>query len=66
MICLRETWILTISDVIAWKKSRVMPLATESLSVASMTWELLIQCDMFFEDEEEHLEDEPFLTVFIV
>ena len=43
-----------------------MPLANESLSVASMTWELVTRCDLLLEDEEEYLEDELSLTVFMV
>ena len=50
----------------AWKYSRVMPLATDSLLVASMTWELLMRCDLLLEDEEEYLEDSPSPTVFLV
>ena len=57
---------LNISDVTAWKYSRVMPLATDSLLVASMTWELLMRCDLLLEDEEEYLEDSPSPTVFLV
>ena len=57
---------MDISDVTAWKNFRVMHLDTESLSVASMTWELVMQCDIFLEDEYEYLEDEPSPTVFIV
>ena len=50
----------------AWKDSRVIPLATESLSVAPTTWELVMRCDMLLEDEEEYLEDDPSPKVFIV
>ena len=50
----------------AWKDSRVIPLATESLSVAPTTWELVMRCDMLLEDKEEYLEDDPSPTVFIV
>ena len=66
MICLRCTWFFAISYVTYWKDSRVMPLATESLSVASTTWKLVIWCDMLLEDEEEYLEDDPYTEVFIV
>ena len=46
MIC-----VLEISDVTAWKYYRGMLLDNESLSVASTTWELVIQYDMLLEYE---------------
>ena len=49
-----------------WKDSRVMLLDTESLSLASITWELVIRCDVFLEDEDKYLEDELSPTVFVV
>ena len=49
-----------------WKDSRVMLLDTESLSLASITWELVIRCDVFLEDEDKYLEDDLSPTVFIV
>ena len=35
----------------------MMPLAPESLLVASMTWELVTQFDMLLDNEEEYLEN---------
>ena len=55
-----------ISDVTAWNYYRVITLATDSLSVASTTWELVIRCDISLKDEEEYLEDEPYPELFIV
>ena len=49
-----------------WKYFRVMPLATESLSVASMIWELVMKCDTLLDDEEEYLDNKPSPKVFIV
>ena len=49
-----------------WKDSRVMPLDTDLLSVASTTWELIMRFDLLLEDEEEYLEDEPYSTVLLV
>ena len=46
MIC-----VLEISDVTAWKYYRGMLLDNESLSVASTTWELVMQFDMLLEYE---------------
>ena len=57
---------MSISDVTAWKDIRVMLLATETLSVASMTWELVMIYDLLGEDEQEYLEDEPSPKVLIV
>ena len=50
----------------AWKYSRVMPLDTESESLASTIWELIMQWDLLLEDEEEYLEDELSTKVLIV
>ena len=57
---------MAISDVTACSDSRVMQMETESLSFEYTTWELVIQCDLLLEDEEEYLEDEPSPKVFVV
>ena len=43
-----------------------MLLATEIPSAASTTWELVMRCDLLWEDEEEYLEDEPYPKAFII
>ena len=48
-----------------WKDSRVMPLDTETLSVASTPWDFVMGCDILWEDEE-YLEDAPYTKVLIV
>ena len=43
-----------------------MLLDTDSLSVASTTWELVMLFDILLEGEEEYLEDESYPTILIV